>query len=107
MDDVVDALCRALGRLSKRAGGSVYDIVNIGAGRPITVNELVARLGAAMGVEPSVKRLPVQPGDVPRTWADIGRARAVLGYEPRVPIEEGLRRFVAWFREQDERAPLS
>ncbi len=107
VDDTVDAVCRALGRVASRAGGPGFDVLNIGAGRPITVNRLVDLLGEALGLEPAIQSLPEQPGDVPRTWADISEARAVLGYEPAVSIEDGLRRFVAWLHEQDERALLS
>ena len=55
-----------------------------------------------MNAKPNLERLPVQPGDVPRTWADITRARELLGYEPKVPIEEGIRRFVVWYLAQHE-----
>lgn len=107
VDDTIDALCRALGRVVTRTGGTGFDVVNIGADGPITVNRLVGLLGEALSLEPAIESLPEQPGDVPRTWADISRARAVLGYEPAVSIEDGLRRFVAWFHEHDERALLS
>jgi len=52
-------------------------------------------------VPAKIKRLPEQPGDVQRTCASIDRARKHLGYDPKVPIEEGLREFVAWFRSRD------
>ncbi len=60
-----------------------------------------------MDAVPTVEHLPPQPGDVPRTWADISRAHEVLGYHPKVPLEEGLRRFVAWFwaRQEAESMP--
>ncbi len=107
VDDSVAAACLALNRLASRSGGPSFDVVNIGAGRPITVNRLVTLLGEAMGVDPTIRSLPEQPGDVPRTWADISKARDVLGYEPAVSIDEGLGRFVAWFHQQNERALLS
>jgi UDP-glucuronate 4-epimerase len=44
--------------------------------------------------------LPSQPGDVERTWADVGRARSLIGYDPRVPVEDGIRRFIDWYREE-------
>jgi UDP-glucuronate 4-epimerase len=56
-----------------------------------------------MGVEPEVEVLPEQPGDVGQTYADVSRARRLLGYGPSVSIEEGIERFVAWFREHEER----
>ncbi len=107
VDDTVDAVCRALDRVATPSETPGFDVLNVGAGQPISVNRLVGLLSQALGREPAIQSLPEQPGDVPRTWADISRARAVLGYEPAVSIEDGLRRFVAWFHEQDERALLS
>ena len=52
-----------------------------------------------MGMEANRDPLPEQPGDVPITYADIGKAGRLLGYQPKVPIEEGIRRFAAWFKE--------
>ncbi len=103
VDDTVEGIVRALARVTG-ADGPVFDIVNLGAGGTISVNELVGKLAAALGVEPKVERQPPQPGDVPRTWADISRARELLGYEPGVRLEEGLARFVEWFREHGERS---
>ena len=92
IDDILDGLLKAHDR---SRGFRVY---NLGESRTISLRELVAEIGRALGKEPRVDWLPPQPGDVPRTYADIGRARAELGYDPRVGLEEGLRRFVEWFR---------
>ncbi len=54
-------------------------------------------LAAERGVEPRVEPLPEQPGDVPITYADVTKAGRLLGYAPKVPIREGLARFVAWY----------
>ncbi len=107
VDDTVDGVCRALEVVVERSSGPVFDILNIGAGRMTSVNDLVRLLVEKMGLEPEIEHLPPQPGDVPRTWADITRARGVLGYDPKVTLEVGLGRFVAWFREEDERARRS
>jgi UDP-glucuronate 4-epimerase len=56
-------------------------------------------IGRAIGSTPKVKHLPDQPGDVPVTYADVTRAREELGYDPRVGMEEGIERFVRWYRE--------
>ncbi len=101
VDDVVDAVWRTLGR-ALSGDGSGYEVLNIGANRAVPLNELVRLLAEAMNAEPILERLPAQPGDVPRTCADITRAREVLGYEPKISIEEGLRRFVAWSLAQHE-----
>ena len=72
----------------------------------MTVKHLIHLLAAAMEAEPFVEFLPAQPGDVPQTWANISRAREVLGFNPTVPLEEGLRRFVVWFWSTQETGRL-
>jgi UDP-glucuronate 4-epimerase len=99
VDDTVDGVVRTLHRMEDEASAA-FDIINLGAGRSVSVNELVNLLAAAVGVEPEIEHLPVQPGDVPRTWADITRARELLGFDPKVSIEKGLERFVAWYSER-------
>lgn len=77
-----------------------FEIINLGGSSPIRLDELIAAVGAAVGVEPVVEVLPDQPGDVPRTYASVAKAQCLLGWEPRVPLAEGLRAFVAWYRQQ-------
>ena len=94
IDDIVDGVVAAIGR---PAGFRIY---NLGGAQPIELNALVRLIADALGREPVLEYAPDQPGDVPRTWADLGRSAAEMGYAPRVPIEEGVRRFVAWYRER-------
>lgn len=91
--DVVDGLLRAL----DRAEG--YRVVNLAGGRPVRLDHLLDALAAALGVPLRVRHLPDQPGDVPETRADLSLASAWLGYAPRVALEDGLARFVAWLRD--------
>lgn len=98
VSDVVEGIVRALDRCRG------YHVWNLGGSRTTPLAELVERIAAGLGVEPRVRRLPPQPGDVERTWADIGRARQELGWEPRVGLEEGLACFLAWFRQQRREA---
>jgi len=90
IDDLVDGLVRAL---DTDLG---FAILNFGAGRKISVLEVIKQLEIALDVPARIDWLPRAVGDVPRTWADIGAARQALGYAPAVPFEEGLRRFVGW-----------
>lgn len=76
------------------------EIINLGGSTPVRLDELIAAIGAAVGVEPVVEILPDQPGDVPGTYASVEKAKRLLGWEPQVPLVEGLRAFVAWYREQ-------
>jgi len=61
---------------------------------------MVQLIEKAVGKKAQLRQLPAQPGDVPITYADISKAKRLLGYDPQVDIEEGIRRFVDWFRKQ-------
>jgi UDP-glucuronate 4-epimerase len=60
---------------------------------------LIELIAAASGIEPKIEHLPSQPGDVKRTYADISKARRVLGYEPQITIDDGIPAFVAWYED--------
>ena len=93
VSDLVAGLLSALALTRKRP---VFEIVNLGSDRPVTLAELIQIIGEEMGVDPIIEALPPQPGDVERTWADIRRAKELLGYAPKVSFREGIRAFVAW-----------
>ncbi len=76
-----------------------FEILNLGGAETTSLKDLVTWLAEELGVEPQIEWLPDQPGDVPITYADVSKAERMLGYAPRVPIREGLGRFVAWYRE--------
>ena len=76
---------------------SDYEIVNLGESRTVELNELIALLETELDARALINRQPVQPGDVPQTYADISKARRLLGYDPQTKIEDGIRRFVRWF----------
>lgn len=90
VENVVEANLLALGALN--AAGKMC---NIGCGERITLNQLVANLEEELGVKANVTHLPPKLGDVRHSLADIERARAILNYQPRVMVKEGLRRTVA------------
>jgi UDP-glucuronate 4-epimerase len=90
--DVVDGILAAL-ELPGR-----FTILNLGGSRSVELSELVQAIGRACGRPVAIERRPDQAGDVRRTWADISRARSLLGWEPRIGLEDGIARFVAWFR---------
>jgi UDP-glucuronate 4-epimerase len=79
--------------------GKGFEILNVGGEHPIGLDALVDLIGRTAGVTPRIDRQPDQPGDVPRTFADVARARAVLGWAPEVGLEEGIKRTIAWLRE--------
>ena len=80
--------------------GSNYEVVNLGGSRTVSLSELIALLERELGRKARLDRQPPQPGDVPQTYADVTKARRLLGYDPQTPIEEGIRRFVEWFKYQ-------
>jgi UDP-glucuronate 4-epimerase len=82
--------------LTAEAAG--YRVVNLGRGEPVELLELIGVIEAALGKKAKLRSLPEQPGDPAATCADISRARELLGYAPAVTIEEGVSRFVRWFR---------
>ena len=78
---------------------SDYEVINLGESRTVELRELIALLETELGRKAVIDRQPLQPGDVPQTFADVTKARALLGYNPGTPIEDGIRRFVEWFRQ--------
>ena len=76
-----------------------YQIINLGNSNPIRLDDLISEIGKAVGKEPLVDTLPDQPGDVPMTFADVTRARKLLGYAPDTPIDKGLKSVVKWLFE--------
>jgi UDP-glucuronate 4-epimerase len=94
IDDIAAGVIAALER------GNGYRVYNLGNSATVEVRDLLKRIGAALGKPVKVRQLPPQPGDVSVTCASIERARRELDYRPSTPIDEGLRKFVAWYRAQ-------
>jgi len=94
IDDIIDG---TVAGINKCAG---YNIYNLGESRPITVNELIIELEKALGKKAAKEYLPLQPGDVVQTYADVTKAGRDLGYAPNTDISVGLKRFVEWLRQE-------
>jgi UDP-glucuronate 4-epimerase len=92
VDDIVDGIVRAIEKCSG------YHIYNLGNTNPVSLSDMIATIGDAVGREPIIDRKPEQPGDVRMTCADISRAASDLGYSPSTDFSEGIRRYVAWSR---------
>ena len=78
---------------------AAYEVFNLGESRTVRLDHLIELIAGALGVEAQIEYLPMQPGDVKRTHADISKARAILGYDPQVAIEDGIPEFVNWYEE--------
>jgi UDP-glucose 4-epimerase len=83
------------------------EIFNVGCGERITINRLAEELRAVTDADVQPVHGDPRPGDVHHSLADISKAQSAFGYEPTVPLEEGLRRTVAWFEQEHESAPSS
>lgn len=92
VDDIIDGAVAALDAELD------FEILNLGGAETTSLSDLIRWIAAELEVEPSFEYLPDQPGDVPITYADVSKARRLIGYEPRVPIRKGLERFVEWYR---------
>ncbi|MDG2043332.1 MAG: NAD-dependent epimerase/dehydratase family protein, partial [Maricaulis sp.] len=94
IDDIIDPLLRVLVDDPKRGRHEVY---NIGGSSPVRLMDMISALERAFGDTVEKIMLPMQPGDVTTTYADITKLKADYGYEPTIRIEEGLQRFADWF----------
>jgi UDP-glucuronate 4-epimerase len=114
VDDLVEGIVRLIDRAppgpQARGGKPVegdslspvapWRVVNIGPGRPVALAEFVAAVEAALGQTAEKRLLPMQPGDVPATWADTGLLTRLVGPLPQTPLADGIAAFVAWHRAQ-------
>jgi UDP-glucuronate 4-epimerase len=78
-----------------------YEIFNLGNTQTIRLRELIDVVAEACGQPAKINQLPMQSGDVDRTWADISKAKKLLGYQPKTDIRTGVKNFVAWYRENE------
>lgn len=101
--DIVDGFLAALNRPEPFP----YEVFNLGNSRPVRLSALIRLIEDALGRAAIIERAPEQPGDVRLTYADIGKSRQLLGYRPRVPIEEGIERFCSWYMYQQDREWLA
>ncbi len=98
VDDIIDGVEGALAWVC--ADECRYDIFNLGESRPVELRRLVEVIEAEVGKPARLEMLPLQPGDVARTCADLAKSAAVLGYRPATAIEDGIKAFVNWYRRE-------
>jgi UDP-glucuronate 4-epimerase len=109
VDDIVEGVVRALDRVATAnpawdsdapdpgTGRGPYRLYNIGNSRPVELMKYIATLEACLGRKAEMNLLPLQPGDVPDTWADVDDLDRDVGYRPATPVEVGVARFVEWY----------
>jgi len=111
IDDIVEGVIRTLDRPAQpnpdwsgaqpdsATSSAPYRLYNIGAHRPVELMHYIEVLEQNLGKKAEKNLLPLQPGDVPDTYADVEALRADTGYEPTTAVEEGVASFVAWYRD--------
>ncbi len=92
IDDIVEGTIAALRR------AVAYEIFNLGNSQSVSLLDFIRTLEEELGEKAQMKMMPIQPGDVPETLADIRKSRELLGFNPKTPLKEGVKRFVAWYR---------
>ncbi len=110
IDDIVEGVVRTLDCVAQPNPGwssdtpdpgtssAPYRLYNIGNNNPVELMHFIACIEKATGREAKKRFLPLQPGDVPKTYADVEALEVAVGFKPRTPIETGIERFVAWYR---------
>ena len=98
IDDIVNGIMLSLKRVSNLG----YEIFNLGCSDPVDLMEFIGYIENTLGRKAKKKMLPLQPGDVPQTYADVSKAQKLLGYKQKVKIEEGIKRFIDWYKQYYE-----
>ncbi len=97
VDDIVSGVVASVEQCSG------FEIINLGGSQTTSLKTLVELLGQQLEVSPTIRHEPKRPGDVPITYADVSRAKELLGYVPEIDIEEGIKRFCTWLKEERAR----
>jgi UDP-glucuronate 4-epimerase len=92
IDDIIQGIKLAIENLNG------YEVFNLGESRTIMLKELIALIEKEIGKKANIEKLPLQPGDVEQTYADISKAKEMLGYNPQYDIEEGMKNFINWLK---------
>lgn len=100
IDDIVEGIIKSCKYTMDNE--NVYEILNIGNSSPVSLKEMINTIGQALGIEPKIKQLPMQPGDVDRTYADVSKAKRLIGYEPKVSFKQGIKNFIEWYKQNEE-----
>ncbi len=93
IDDIIQGVMAAI-----EYDTTLFEIINLGESQTVTVNRMIELLENELGIKAVIDRQPPQPGDIPRTHADINKAKQLLGYQPTTPVEVGIGKFVDWLR---------
>ncbi len=93
IDDIIEGTIAAINKVFP------FEIFNLGNSKPVSLMKFIATLEQLLGKEAKKEFLPIQPGDVPETYAEIGKSTQLLGFKPQTPLNKGLEKFVNWYKE--------
>lgn len=96
IDDIVDGILKSMNYLFNNE--DVYEIFNLGESHVVSLKEMVETIENALGKKAILDIQPMQPGDVDKTYADISKAKSMIGYDPQTNFSEGIRKFVEWYK---------
>lgn len=99
IDDIVDGIIKSCQYCMRDK--KTYEILNIGGSAPVSLKEMITIISKNLNIKPRIEQLPMQPGDVEKTFADISKAKRIIGYEPKTSFEEGIRKFIEWYKENN------
>lgn len=92
ISDIIKGIMAAVGKEFR------FEVINLGNSSPVELRELVSVIEKVVGKKARIKKMPLQKGDVPLTFADVSKAKRLLGYEPKVRLEEGIKSFFEWYK---------
>lgn len=95
IDDITNGILNSIEYIE--SNNNVYEIFNLGNSKTVKLKYLIDIIGKELGIEVIIKKMPMQAGDVSKTYADLAKPKKLLGYNPRVSIEQGIKNFVKWY----------
>ena len=98
IDDIIDGIVKSCNYVFEHE--DVYEILNLGNSSPVSLINMIDTIADCIGVKHNIKQLPMQPGDVDRTYADISKAKKLIEYEPKTSFRDGIERFVEWLKKE-------
>jgi UDP-glucuronate 4-epimerase len=98
IDDIVESITRLIPKSPSPKEGAPHNLFNIGHNSPVKLMDFIHEIENNLGKEADKKMMPIQPGDVPATWADVSDLFEMIDYKPKVGIEEGVKAFIDWYK---------
>lgn len=95
VEDIVSGIEKSIEYVNSNK--DVYEILNLGNSSPVSLKEMINTIAEVLGKTPNIEELPMQPGDVEKTFADISKAKKLIGYEPKTSFRQGIENFVKWY----------